>query len=165
MRQIFIKSFVVLILGHLLSSSACTKVVTYANIVTTEPIEKSYNTSLAVAMEKSQKALESLGYEIVRVEESQNQIVTGWRPTLSNSHYLTLFKRPDYSANAGSYYQIVADISADGNRIKVAVYTNVKSVAGNLTSSKVVENKFFERLGDFLRSPQIDITNVGMTER
>lgn len=143
----------------------CTKVVTYSTTVTTAPIEKSYSTSIYVAMEKTKKAFESLGYEVIRVEESQNQIVTGWRPTLSNSHYLDLFKRPDYSANAGAYYQMVADISEQNNRVKVVVYTNVKSVVGNLVSSKVLENKFFDRLGDFIRSPQIEITNVGMTER
>ncbi len=149
----------------ILFTVSCTKVLTYGATNNTKPLAHSYSSNLETAMHQTTKALESLGYEVLRKDEYRHRITTNWVPTKSDSHYLDLFKRRDYGASAGSYYQVVADIKTDGTRIKVSVSTVIKSISGKLKSSKVVEKKVLTKIDDFMRSPQIVITNVGMSER
>ncbi|OVE81699.1 hypothetical protein BVY03_02890 [bacterium K02(2017)] len=154
-----------IVIAWLSSSAMCTKVVTYAKDYQTDSIDHSYSSNTAIALRQSQRALESLGYEISRVDETRFNIITGWLPTKSDSHYMPLFKRRDYSANAGAYYKLVVSISTDANKIKVSVHTIIKAISGKLKSSYVLENKFLKRLDNFMRSPQIEMTNVGVKER
>ncbi|MBF0107395.1 MAG: hypothetical protein HQM16_18955 [Deltaproteobacteria bacterium] len=165
MQKFFLKLMALFVLSVSLSAAMCTKVVTYAKDHRTEAIAHSYSTNIPIAMQQTQVALKSLGYNVQGVDWSTNQITTGWRPVTSDSHYMNLFNRRDYSANSGSYYQLVATCSQESHKVGVSVYTVVKSLTGNLSSSMVVEKKFLGRLDDFMRSPQIEITNVGLTER
>ena len=147
------------------SAQLCTKVVTYASKVGTDPVAHEYSTDTYTALEKTKKALDILGYEIVTVDESRNQITTGWKPVTSDSHYMNLFGRPDYAAADGAYYQVIANISQTGSKVEVSLSTNIQSVAGKLSSSKRIENDIFKQINTYLRSPQIIMTNVGVQER
>ena len=165
MRPRLLKIMSVLFIGLWLSASMCTKVVVYGKDERTDAVSKTYKSNLRLSMLQAQKALESLGYEVSRVDNQQHQILTGWAAVLSDSHYKHQFNRRDYSASQGAYYQLQVDIVEYGDAIKVSVHTNVKSLIGDLSTSQVVENKFLKRLSDFMRSPQIQMTNVGVTER
>lgn len=147
------------------SANMCTKVVVYGKDYMTEPVVREYSVDLTTALDKAQKAAQSLGYEVLRTDESLNRVTMGWKPVKSDSHYMDLFKRPDYAANTGSYYQLIVDFKESGSKVIVSAITKLKTVAGGLKSSHVVENEYLSRLDDLLRSPQIDITNVGMEER
>ena len=164
MKKIFkITALIFLTLGT--PASMCTKVITYAADHPTEAVVHAYSSNIAVAMQQAQKALATLGYEVAQVDESRNQIITGWQPSKSDSHYMELFKHKDYSGNSGAYYKLVVDVFEEAPRVKVSVYTIVKSLSGNLTSSHVVENQLLKRIDDYMRSPQIEMTNIGVQER
>lgn len=143
----------------------CTSVMVYATDHTTEAVTKKYTGDAMTVYEKSKKALENLGYDITSADDYQYQITTGWRPVKSDSHYLELFKRKDYAASDGSYYQLAVNCVSEGSYTRVDVKTTVKSAAGKLSSSKSLEKSFLSRLDDALRSPQIQVTNVGVENR
>jgi len=147
------------------TAASCTKVVTYGVDTHTLEVTHTYKSNVPTVLQQSKAALESLGYSVLRVDESRNRITTGWLPVKSDSHYFPLFGRADYSAAAGAYYQMIVDVFTDANDVKASASTLVKSISGRLESSLKAENKFLERLDDFMRSPQIEMTNVGVTER
>lgn len=149
----------------LASAQLCTKVVTYGATNYTTPVEHRYSADMATVTRQTQRALETLGYEVLSVDESRNRITAGWKPTTSDSHHFLLFDRQDFSAATGSYYQLIADLVQDGSVVRVSLSTAVQSVAGKLSSSKVEENRVLTRLDDYLRSPQILMTNVGVQNR
>lgn len=147
------------------SAQLCTKVVTYGSTNTTDAIARSYATDMATALNETQKAMQSLGYQVLSVDESRNRVTAGWKPTTSDSHYLGLFGRHDFAAATGAYYQLTADLSDDNGKVKVTVATTVQSIAGKLSSNQIEEGRFFTRLDDYMRSPQILMTNVGVQSR
>jgi len=147
------------------TGASCTKVIAYGVDHHTPAVSHSYSSNVTTVLQQAQDALKSLGYNVLRVDESRNRITTGWEPTKSDSHYMLLFQRRDYAASSGSYYQLIVDIHSDGPKVNVAASTIVKSIAGRLSSSKELENKFLGRLDNFMRSPQIEMTNVGVKER
>ncbi|MBU0505788.1 MAG: hypothetical protein ABII18_00820 [bacterium] len=161
MRYLIIVMLISILLGHV----SCTKVIAYGAKNQTKPLTQSYSSNVSIAMTQAEKALESLGYRVLRTDESRNRLTTGWVATTSDSHYLEMFKRADYGGSAGSYYQVVCDVYEKGPKVEVSVSTIVKSISGQLKSSKVVERKVVKRVDEFMRSPQIVITNVGMQER
>jgi hypothetical protein len=161
LRYLHIFTFLVI----LLIQHSCTKVVVYSRDVKNDAVTRSYRTDVYTAMEQTQRALEALNYKVLLVQEGMDQMKTGWRPTPPDSHYFSLFGRKDYSGNAGVYYQVIVDFVDDGTQVKVSVYTQIKSLVGKLKSSFVIEKKVLAKLDDFLRSPQIEINNVGVTER
>jgi hypothetical protein len=152
-------------LAGLSSANMCTKVVAYGSDANTPLVTQSYYSNLQTVREQSEDVLLNLGYEISSVDTSSNRITTGWRPVTSDSHYMVLFKHKDYSAASGAYYQMIIDMTDASPSVRVSVSTTVKSVAGKLSSSEVLENKFLTRLDDQLRSPQIEMTNVGVKNR
>lgn len=146
-------------------SSACTKVMVYATDHVTDAVTKKYTGEPATVYEKSRKILELMGYQITAADDYQYQITTGWQPVKSDSHYLELFKRRDYAASDGSYYQMSVACVAEGAFTRVDVKTAVKSASGKLSTSKSLEKAFLSRLDDALRSPQIQVTNVSVENR
>lgn len=147
------------------TAQLCTKVVTYGATSNTDAIARSYAVDMTTAMNETQKAMQSLGYQVLSVDESRSRVTAGWKPTTSDSHYLPLFGRRDFSAATGAYYQLTADFTDDGGKVKVTVATTVQSIAGKLSSSRIEEEKCLNRLDDFLRTPQILMTNVGVQNR
>lgn len=158
----FLKS---ILLFSLVLCLSCTKVVVTAKEHKTNPVSKKYSTDVATAFVRSRDVLEKLGYHIQEADDLQLYLETRWQSTTSDSHYLDLFGRRDYSANQGSYFKVVVKTEQQGNYAGVIIYTRLKSVVGKLNSSNVLEKKFFNRLDTAMRSSQIEVTNVGMTEK
>lgn len=156
---------VCLILFTLVFAVSCTKVMIHAKEQKTEPMAKAYAVSCFDAFAGLQETLKLQGYKLLDVDLYNFTITTGWQSVKSDSHYMELFKRPDYAASSGAYYKIEAAIEPDGSHSRVAITTVVKSVAGPLKSSQVIEKKIFSKLSDQLRGGNIDVTNVGMTEK
>jgi hypothetical protein len=145
--------------------SSCTKVMIHAQEQKTDTVTKAYAVSCFDAFAGLQETLKLQGYKLLDVDLYNFKITTGWQSVKSDSHYMELFKRADYAASSGAYYKIEAVVEPDGTNSRVAITTVVKSVAGPLKSSRVIEKKVFSKLSDQLRGGNIDVTNVGMAEK
>lgn len=163
--KIVLKLFALILLFIFLGAGMCTRVVSYGVDNNTESLTHAYSASVEETLTNAIKALEQLGYQVVTVNYEQNEVVTGWRPTLSDSHYLSLFKRKDFAASDGSYYQVHVKVQPDPAKLQVSVWTTVKSLSGKLASAHVVENTVLQQLDTYMRRPQILMTNVGVEER
>ena len=75
------------------------------------------------------------------------------------------FERRDYGLTDGAYYQLVVDIMEEGSQMKVAVSTTIKSIAGKMKTSGKVEKRILKQLKNYLRAPQIQMTNVGVKKK
>lgn len=146
-------------------AQACTKVVVYGSDNVTDAVSRRYTASKTELFAQCIRALDQMGYNLDEIREEQGQIVTGWRATTSNSHYLKLFGHKDFSASAGTYYQLMVRVEENGPHASVDVNTRVKSISGKLSSFQSVEKSFLAKLSDFMRSPQIEITNVGQKDK
>lgn len=147
------------------SAGMCTKVAVYGTDTNTDAVVKIYNADLYSSADRIQKAIESLGYAVTRADDTVTRFTTAWKLAPPDSHYSSYFNRKDFSASLGAYYQLVVEVTDLSPRLRVSVSTQVKSVAGKLTSANVLEKKILARIDDFLRSPQIEMTNVGVTNR
>lgn len=165
MKTIFLKSAAVIALFLFLSAGMCTKVAVYGTDTNTDAVVKIYNADLYSSADRIQKAIESFGYAVTRVDDMATRFTTAWKLVPPDSHYSGYFNRKDFSASQGSYYQLIVEVTDLSPRLRVSVSTQVKSVAGKLTSAHVLEKKVLARIDDFLRSPQIEMTNVGVTNR
>ena len=148
-----------------LSAQGCTKKIVYGKNYNTIPSKAYYSTDKASVMDALKRVLENNSYEILSFESEAGRILTGWKSVESDSHYFDLFGRKDYGATDGAYYQLIGDVLSDGSQIKVLVSTTVKSIAGKLETNGVVERRVLKQLNDLLRSPQIEITNVGVEKK
>ncbi|MFA4974872.1 MAG: hypothetical protein WC683_19900 [bacterium] len=108
-------------------------------------------------------ALKETGYPVEGEDLPGGVITTKWLPVTSDSHYVEVFGEPDYGVT-NSYYQIEVHISSDSGRTVVEVGARAKTVAHNLKSSGVEERKVLARIGDYLRSGEPNVTNLGINE-
>lgn len=159
------KLILLILTGFILFGANCTRVMVIASDHATDAVVRRYAGTPDILYNQSVKVLENMGYEMPFADYVQYQITTGWQPVGSGTHFLDLFNRRDYGASAGAYYQLQLSFIPEGAYSRVEVRTNVKSVAGKLASSKTLEKAFLERLDNALRSPQIQVTNVGVTNR
>lgn len=147
------------------SAQLCTKAIVHGRDYDTQPKTETYEHNRKTINEAIEKTLDHFGYDIVSKNEEGGNFVAGWKPVTVDSHYFDLFGRKDYGLSDGAYYKLLVDIIPQGQRMKVAVATTVKSVSGKLNSSGKLEKKFIKQLSAYLRSPQIEMTNVGVTEK
>lgn len=148
-----------------LTAQLCTKELVYGRDFYTDPIHETFPNGKGSVMAAVQKTLDKMGYETQVVDESKGEYITGWKPVAVDSHYFNLFDRRDYGAADGAYYQLVVSLSDVGSRVKVGVGTKVKTIVGKLKSTDRVERKVLAQLRDYLRSPVIELTNVGVKQK
>ncbi len=164
-KQKHILSLLVLFTWLATTNATCTKEIVYAKDYFTAP-EKIYaSTDKITVMAAMKKTLEQLGYEIASNDEENGKMTTGWKAVEVDSHYYDLFGRPDYGSTDGAYYQLLVDLNEEGSRLKVLVATKVKTIVGKLHSSGKVEKRVLKQLEDYLRSPQIEMSNVGVRKK
>ena len=147
------------------SAQMCTKDIVYGRDFYTNSVHETFSNDKASVMASVQKTLDKMGYAVNVVDESKGEVITGWRPVEAESHYVKLFERRDYGAADGSYYQLTVDLSDVGSKIKVAVGTKVKTIVGKLETTGRVENRFLDQLRNDLRSPNVELTNVGVKNK
>lgn len=159
----FIKFFLLVIFWTSFSGQLCTKKMVYSKDYNASPWSARFQEDRANVMDAAEKALKQFGYEILTKDDQR--LVTGWRPVEGDSHYAKLFDRRDYGVSDGAYYQMTIDVMEEGSRMKVLVGTVVKSIAGPLESSGKVEKRILNQMQDTLRSPQIEMSNVGVEKK
>lgn len=154
-----------LVLWFATTGELCTKAIVYGKDYHTKPYAQLYPYNRETLLEGAKKTLEQQGYGINYVDEAKGQIVSGWRSVEGDSHYYNLFGRKDYGVTDGAYYQMVIDFLTEGSKVRVTASTTTKSIAGRFHSSGKVEKRFHAQLADYLRSPLIEMTNVGVDNR
>jgi len=168
MRQVLRKCLIVILCAALwltLDAQGCTKKIVYSRNYNTQPRTSLYYADKTALMENARRIIENLDYSILSYETETGKIVTGWKPVESDSHYLNLFGRKDFGNTDGAYYQLVIDVIPEGPKLKVLASTTVKTIVGKLNTNNVVERRFLDKLDNVMRSPQIEITNVGMEKK
>jgi len=108
-------------------------------------------------------ALKEAGYPVEGEDLPAGVITTKWMPVTADSHYIDTFGRPDYGVT-NSYYQLEVRISAGTGRNMVEVGSRAKTVANRFKSSGVEERKVLAFVGDYLRSGEPNVTNLGINE-
>lgn len=161
----FIKIFLLVIFWTSFSGQLCTKKMVYSKDYYTNPWKAHFDADQASVFKTVEKTLNRFGYELTVKDEVKGSFVAGWRPVEADSHYVNLFDRRDYGVSDGAYYQLTVDLSQEGSRVKVLVATTVKSIVGPLLSSGKVEKRILLQLQDYLRSPQVEMTNVGVEKK
>ena len=147
----------------ILLTFGCTKEVVTARDYPTQSLSKYYRLSPEDALDKSSAVLTSMDYKILTTDNGALNLITGWVPTQSGSHYMNVFDRKDFAAATGSYYQLLVKVVPQNGYVRIDMQTNVKGIAGKLESTRSVETEFFKKLDDVARGANIKITNVGVT--
>ena len=144
--------------------SACSKPMAYGHIA--QPIEyfsNDYAASPNDAYYAVRWALKDAGYPVEKEDLPGGIITSKWLPVTAGSHYVEIFGRRDYGAT-NSYYQLEVRITPGSGRTLVKVGSRVKTLAHNLKSSGVEERKVLAFVGNYLRSNEPNLTNLGLQE-
>lgn len=140
---------------------ACSRPFLYGQKLETNPISKVYQSSPENTLAMAKKALESQGY-VVQKEEGMS-LETSWEPTRADSHYIAFFDRQD-RGTVGAYHKLILTVSPEGEGSKVEIASRAKSIISKLKSTLVEERKVLKKIGDYTRSSDIQVTNVGLKE-
>ena len=147
------------------SAQTCTMVIVHGKDHATQPYKASFQSDRGSILAAAKKSLEDKGFQILTYEETPGKIVTGWRPVAADSHYFNLFGRKDYGVSDGAYYQLFVDLIDEGNQTKVLISTTTKNIVGKLESSGKIEKAVISDMEVLLQSPQIEMTNVGVSKK
>ena len=161
----FIKVFLVVIWFSVFSGQLCTKVMVYGKDYNSAPVSGVYRNGRTEILQAVQKGLEIQKYEVATVDTDAGSIKSGWKPVETDSHYFDLFGRKDYGATDGAYYRMNVDLIEQGDSTKVIISTTVKSILGRLETTGKVEKRLKDYLENALRSPNIEMTNVGVKNK
>jgi len=141
--------------------SACSKPALYGTIQESDEVVQYYQVPPADAFRAVKEALTFRGYSLKSIDEQAMTIETYWQPTTADSHYVEVFERRDYGT-VGAYYRLAVKVTARGEGSKVAITNVAKSIISNLKSSQRAENVVFEKVSDFTRKRDIQVTNIGL---
>jgi hypothetical protein len=141
--------------------AACSKPLLYGNLQETEEIVKTYQVPPAEAFRAAKEALLFKGYSLKQEDPTNFILETYWQPSTADSHYVNVFGRKDFGT-VGSYYRLVVKITPKGNGSRVGISNVAKSFISNLKSSQQEEDKIFEKISDFTRKQDIQVTNIGL---
>ncbi|MBN1283334.1 MAG: hypothetical protein JXA24_06150 [Proteobacteria bacterium] len=108
-------------------------------------------------------ALKEAGYPVDNEDLPGGVITTKWTPVTVDSHYMEVFGQKDYGVT-NSYHQLEVRIVPQAGRSLVEVGSRVKTIAHGLKSSGTEERRVLACVGDYLRSGEPNLTNLGITE-
>ncbi len=148
----------------LLVISGCAHPAYEGREVTTETFSRQFTTDANQAYYGVRWALKTDGYAITEEDLQNGMVKTGWLATKVDSHYMNVFGRRDYGVNGGYYMLDVQLTPLDGGQTEVSVTSHVRSMMSNLKSSGIEEKKILKRIADYLRSPNVKVTNIGIEE-
>jgi len=149
------------VLGAVLIAGACSKPKLYGTIQEAEPVTKYPQVPPEEAFKASKEALAAQGYSLKQVDETAMTIETNWQASTADSHYVEVFGRPDYGT-VGSYYRLLVKVTPKANGSNVSVTNVAKSFISNLKSTKRREEDVLEKVADFTRKRDINVTNIGV---
>lgn len=142
--------------------SSCGKPRLFGKDQGVDPITKSYPVDTKAALKAAKESLALNGYALQSEDDAKGILETHWQPSTSDSHYVDFFNRRDMGT-VGSYYKLIVKVSPKGQAdSQVEISSLAKSIVTNLKSTGMEENKVFEKIADFTRKHNIEVTNVGL---
>lgn len=148
--------------------AACTKPALTAKQQTLAPVERSFTADANQAYYAIRWALAATGYPVGNEDLRNGTISTTWVPTKVGSQYLDPFDRNDPGTrdfgNRGGYYRIDFQVVPEGDKTRIVATSQVRSIVSNLKSSGEQEERVLNKIGDYLRTADPDVTNLGIQE-
>lgn len=108
-------------------------------------------------------ALKENAYPIDKENLSEGMITTSWVPVTSDSHYIPVFGRRDYGVT-NSYHQLQVQVTSEEGRTRVRIGSRVMGLVSNIESTGMEEKKVLADIGNYLRTKDPDVTNLGLIE-
>ncbi|MBI4210998.1 MAG: hypothetical protein HY540_00025 [Deltaproteobacteria bacterium] len=156
------KMNILLILLMVIFTGSCSKPLLVGRVLPkVDYASQSFSTTANDAYVAVRKALYRAGYSVTSEDLKEGVLQTTWVPATSDSHYLPLFERRDF-APTGSYHQLEVQIVPEGEKVLVRVGSRMKSLAVNLKSSELEEQKILTYTADALRNEEPNVTNIGL---
>lgn len=147
-----------------LAAAGCSKPLVTAKV---DPnvgyVSKSFPAGTAETIAAVKWALKINGYSLSNESSQDMTITTTWAPTTSDSHAIDFFQRRDYGVN-GAYHQLEVQVSPEEGRTKVYVGSRLKTIVARLRSTGIEEKKILNEVGNFLRTSEPTVTNLGLEE-
>ncbi len=140
---------------------SCNKPKLFSSNQASEEITHSYSVSPEEAFRAAKTALAFRGYALKEEDPQKMTLETYWQPTTADSHYVLVFGRKDYGT-VGAYYKLVVKVTSRGSGSQVAITNVAKSFISNVKSSAREEDRVLEKVDDFTRRKDIDVTNIGL---
>ena len=145
--------------GFLLS---CSKPKLFGTLQPSDPVVHNYSVPPQDAFRAVKQALFLNGYSVKEADEAKMTLETYWQPATADSHYVLVFGERDYGT-VGAYYRLVVKVSPRGTNGSQVSITNVaKSFISNIKSSDRREDAVLEKVDDFTRKKDINVTNIGL---
>ncbi len=126
-------------------------------------VSKSFATDTTQAFAAVRYALKISGYSIASDSQPEGLITSTWVPTKSDSHAVMVFDRRQMGVN-GAYYQLEVHIVPDAGKVRIDVGAKAKSVVANLKSTGIEERKVLSEVGNYLRTSEPELSNIGLEE-
>lgn len=142
-------------------AAACSKPALYGTIQEAEPVVKYYSVPPETAFRAAKEALVFRGYSIKEEDDKNFTLETYWQATTADSHYVLVFGRRDYGT-VGAYYRMAVKVTPQGTGSKVSITNVAKSIISDLKTSKREEDELFNKISDFTRKRDIQVTNIGL---
>ncbi len=108
-------------------------------------------------------ALRANGYPIAEEDLQNGVIKSRFVPVKATSHYLNIFDRQDYGINGG-YHQLEAKLIPQNGKTEVQIGSRIQSIVSRLRSNGSEEELILGKIGDYLRNPNVQLTNLGIQE-
>lgn len=154
---------IALVIILLTAAAACKPMVYAKSSDDVRFVSNSFAADFSQTYAAAQWALKINGYSLSSDSQSGGTLTSVWMPTTSDSHAIDLFGRRDFGANGG-YYQLEVNVSSENGRTRVDVGARLKTLIANLKSTGIEERKVLNEIGNYLRTSEPTISNVGIEE-
>lgn len=146
----------------------CAKPLIHSKEQTTKNYEKTYSATPNQVYYAIRWALAADSYPVGHEDLNNGMISTSWVPITPNSHYINPFDRTDPDTrdfgNFAGYYQLVLNVIPEGGKTRVVMNTHVRTIVHAVHSSGYQEEDVFKKIGNYLRSDEPDVTNLGVED-
>jgi len=145
----------------LVAAWGCSKPALYGSTMESPPMVHYFDVPPQEAFRAAKESLLFRGYSI-KQEDAQNfTLETYWQATTADSHYVEVFRRKDYGT-VGAYYRLFVKIKPRNNGSSVSITNVAKSFISNVKSSQREETEVMDKIADFTRKRDIQVTNIGL---
>lgn len=148
--------------------AGCVKPALTAKEQSLSPVERMFTADANQAYYAIRWALASSGFPVGTEDLRNGTISTTWIPTQIGAQYLDPFDRNDPGArdwgNRGGYYRMELQVIPEGDKTRIIATERVRSIVANLKSSGEQEERVLNKIGDYLRNADPDVTNVSLPE-
>ncbi|MBI2346739.1 MAG: hypothetical protein HYV03_07680 [Deltaproteobacteria bacterium] len=142
----------------------CAKPLVRASAESMAPVARTFAADPTPVYYALRWALTRRGYPVATEDLQSGLLTTTWVPTTVDSHYVQPFQAPDYGVTP-SLHQLGVRIRPEGaGRTTVEITSQCKSVAAFTQSSGREERAVLDEAGHYLRSMEVDVTNLGVAD-